>query len=309
MATLKIHFSWNIHKLKELFAGNGRPYNKNKFALLSLLIVASIATGIFIVNVINLVNSEAPVKTAPQATPVEAAPIQTVTRAAPVETAPIQTAPQAVPIETAPIQTAPAPKIEIIDRFTIDSYLYRAREHEINREYSKALTSYKNVLDIEENNFMVMNNISYIYLQLALYKESIKYSIMAINIYRDYVPALTNMGIVYAKIGDLLTAEHHFKHAMQLEPANQTVILNLALLHERQGRFPEAAESYLRLVKMANVSGALGLARVYEKEGQRTKAIMFYKKIYKSGLINVKTSAFVRHRIMILQNDQRKAGK
>ena len=342
MATHKLHIPVSLQKLWGIFADNGQSFNKNKLPIISLVLVASMALGIFVVNIIKLVNSDtsakttviterqappqiAPVETplvkvAPQAAPIEAAPIQTVPQAAPVKAAPVQTAIKAVPVKATSIQTAPpnrveekpaapAQKVESPDSFAIDNYLYRARGYEAKGEYSKALANYRKVLEIEKNNFIILNNVSYIYLQLDHIKESIEYSLRAINVNRDYVPALTNIGIAYAKTGDLSAAEYHLVRALKLEPANQDLILNLALLHERQDRFPEASEHYLKLVKLGNVSGALGLARVYEKEGRTAEAIKFYKNIYNNSSIDSKTRAFVRQRGFILQNKQMKTGQ
>lgn len=305
MATHKIHFPWNIQKLKGLLADQRQPFNKNKLPILALIFVASAALGIFIVNIIGLVNTT-PVKTTistgrQEAIPVERTavdPVQIAVQAAPAQTIAMQTAPT-LPVEKTP---APAEKAGSIERFTIDSYLYRAREYEMKGEYSKALASYHKVLDIEKDNFIVLNNISYIYLQLDLLKESLDYSLRAVKINRDYLPALVNVGIAYAKTGELESAEYHLTRALELEPANQDVRLNLALMFEREARFPEASEHYLKLVKFGNVSGALGLGRVYEKEGRTAEAITFYKKIYENNSVDKDTRVFVRKRIIVLQN-------
>jgi len=329
LKTDKIHTPWVIQAFSRLFAGNRRIVNKNKLDIFLLILIASAAIGIFIFNFIGLLTSDVRVA-APAAilSPVQNSIAMERTGADVLQTSGLSET-SAVPplIEEIPIvestksETAAAPplikekpavvsaKVEGTDRFTIDNHLYRAREYEMKREYSKALASYNKILDIEKSNFIVMNNISYIYLQLDLLKESIEYSIRAITINRDYVPALVNIGIAYAKIGELQSAEYHFARALKLDPANHDVTLNIALFYESQDMFPEASENYLRLVKSGNLNGALGLARVYEKEGRVAMAIKFYKNIYKSGSINVKTMAYVRQRILILQNKQRKTGK
>ena len=301
MTSEKTYFPLNIQKLKGLLADQGQPFNKNKLTILALIFAVSIALGIFIVNMIGLLNSSVPISTTTSIGIQKAVPIErpvTTTQTVHVKATSTETAP---PISVKE-KTAVTPKI---DRFTIDSHLYRARGYEIKGEYSKALASYQKVLDVEKDNFVVLNNISYIYLQLDLLKESIEYSLMAIKTNSDYVPALANLGIAHAKTGELESAEYHLARALELEPANQDVRLNLALLLEKEGRFTEAAENYSKLVKAGNLNGALGLGRVYEKEGKTAEAIMFYKDIYESGSIDNSTRSFARKRIIILRNKQR----
>jgi tetratricopeptide (TPR) repeat protein len=57
------------------------------------------------------------------------------------------------------------PQNENIHSSQRDAYLYSALKHEIKRDYSRALADYKKALEIDKNNFKIMNNIAYIYFQ------------------------------------------------------------------------------------------------------------------------------------------------
>ncbi|MBI5663815.1 MAG: tetratricopeptide repeat protein [Nitrospirae bacterium] len=197
---------------------------------------------------------------------------------------------------------SPAMKAESPDMHGVDAYLYKAREYETKGDYSKALVNYKKALEMDKNNYAVINNIAFIYLRLNLADESIRYSGMAVEINKDYTPALINLGIAYAKSGDLTNAQERLERAFILEPDNKNVVLNLAVLHERQGRMQEAGEYFSRLVKSEDMDGALGLARVYEKQGRREEAAKLYRSVHDHQSADDRMKSHARKRMIELNN-------
>ncbi len=182
----------------------------------------------------------------------------------------------------------------------IDAYLYSARNHEIKKDYSKALFDYRKVLELDKNNFTVMNNIAYILLQIGLINESIEYSQMAVNIKKDYVPALINLAVANARTGNTSAAETYLNSALMIEPDNQSVLLNCAVLYEKKGDYPSASEYFLKLNRLGNVTGSLGLARIYEKQDKKEEALKIYKNTYSLNSIDNETRQIVRQRIILL---------
>jgi tetratricopeptide (TPR) repeat protein len=191
-------------------------------------------------------------------------------------------------------------RIERIDTFERDAYLYAARDYELKKDYSKALSLYKKVLEIERGNATVINNIAYILLHLGLIEESIKYSQMAVDINKDYVPALINLGVAHTRLGKITAAEGYFKKAFALEPDNQSVIFNLAIFYEKQNDYGAASEYYTKLIRLGEIEGFLGLARVYEKEDRIEEALKIYQSIYSLDSIDDKTRILVDQRIFLL---------
>ncbi len=185
----------------------------------------------------------------------------------------------------------------------MDAYLYRAREDEIKGDYSKALTNYKKALELDRDNYAVMNNVAYIFLRLNLIDESIKYARMAVDINRAYAPALINLGIAYARSGDITSAEENLRSALGLEPDNQDVLMNLGILHERQDLLQEASEYFSRLVKLGSMDGPMGLARVYEKQGRIEEAVKLYRSVYENASADEMVKLRARQRIMVLKNN------
>ena len=51
----------------------------------------------------------------------------------------------------------------ILNASDIDAFLYSASELEMKKDYQGALANYKKALELDRNNYIVMNNIAYIY--------------------------------------------------------------------------------------------------------------------------------------------------
>lgn len=199
----------------------------------------------------------------------------------------------------------PAPEKKSQGTSERDAYLYNAREFETKKDYSNALASYRKALDKDKKNFNIMNNMAYIYLQLGLNEDSVIYSQMALEIDENYIPALINLGIAYAGSGNVTEAEDLLKRAAALEPDNQPVFFNLAVLNERQDKYDEASAYYSHLIKLGNAKGSLGLARIYEKQGMPEEALQLYKNVYALDSIDSSTKLQAKKRIYILLNAAR----
>jgi predicted Zn-dependent protease len=195
---------------------------------------------------------------------------------------------------------------KIRDESGIDAFLYSASELEMKKDYQGALANYKKALDLDRNNYMVMNNIAYIYLSLGLISESVNYSKKVLELNKDYVPALINIGIASAKSGDISAAGEYLDQALKLDPDNKNVLLNLAVLHELQMNYSRAFEYFSRLMRSGNVSGTLGLARIYEKQEKTEEALKLYRAAYADSSLDGKTRAEVKQRIIVLSNKAQK---
>ena len=160
-----------------------------------------------------------------------------------------------------------------------DLQLYLARSYENKKDYSKAFDSYKQILDVDPGNYLVMNNISSLLLHLEAFEEAIEYSEMALNIKKDYVPSLINLGIAYIKSGSLVAGEGYLLKVISIETSNKYALFNIALLYEKIGEYDKAYGSYQRLSKMKDYQGYLGLARIAEKQNRISDAIMFYREL------------------------------
>lgn len=181
-----------------------------------------------------------------------------------------------------------------------DSYLYSARKMEMKGNYLGALTKYKDALELDKDNFIVLNSIAYMYLQLNLLDDAIDYSLMALNINKGYVPALVNLAIANARSENFSDAEKYLYRANSLDPDNDYILINLAILNERQEKYEEALKHYTWLTGSGNAEGFLGKARIYEKLDKVQKALDIYRRIISSTSFDHKTRSHARKRIAVL---------
>ncbi|MBI4710608.1 MAG: tetratricopeptide repeat protein, partial [Nitrospirae bacterium] len=189
-----------------------------------------------------------------------------------------------------------------------NAYLYIAKDYESKKDYPKALAYYKKVLETDRYNFVVINNTAYILLNMGLVHESIKYSLIALELKKDYVPALINLGDAYARADNLPAAENSLNKAVTIEPDNQTASLNLAVLYEKQREYQKAFEYFSKLARMGNAHGFMGIARIYEKQGKTEEALKTYKNISSFSSVDADTKKMVEQRIELL-SEKLKSGK
>lgn len=141
-------------------------------------------------------------------------------------------------------------------------WLYLAQNYETKKDYPNAISSYKKVISLEPENFRAMNNIASILLSINSDQEAKVYLQKALWAKTDYVPALINMGIALARLGDAENAERYFSRVETLDAGNNHAILNLAILHEKQGRPVKARGYYTKLKQLGDLRGEAGIERI-----------------------------------------------
>lgn len=166
---------------------------------------------------------------------------------------------------------------EIISKQDKDVYLYAARTYEEEKNYQKALSSYRKVLTADPGNYMVMNNISSTLIHLGAYDEAIRYAQEALRVRKDYIYSLVNIGVAYSRLGKYREGEGYLQRVLLMEPSNRYALFNLGLLYEKDNAYDKARECFVRLSAMGDARGYLGLARIAEKQGRASEAINFYR--------------------------------
>jgi tetratricopeptide (TPR) repeat protein len=181
-----------------------------------------------------------------------------------------------------------------------DFALYTARAYEKQGKYHQAVSHYRDVLAMEPNNYAVMNNISSMLIHLGSYEESMQYAQKALEIRKDYVPSLVNLGIDYSCLGKASESESYFRKALTIEPANHYALLNLALLYEKQNAFDKADQYYTKLSREGDAQGYLGSARIAEKQNRIADAIHFYTMVKSAVNVDTQASNTANDRLMRL---------
>lgn len=181
-----------------------------------------------------------------------------------------------------------------------DMSLYMARTYEMQKNYRQALIHYKKVLAMEPNNYVVMNNIASMLINLGSYEEAIQHAQKALNVRRGYVFSLINIGISYGCLGKHSESESYLRKALVLEPTNHYALLNLGLLYEKQGAFDNADRHFRKLAEGENIQGYLGLARIAEKQKKVDEAIRLYRMALSVENIDPHTANMVNERLIQL---------
>ncbi|MFA4917055.1 MAG: tetratricopeptide repeat protein [Syntrophales bacterium] len=181
-----------------------------------------------------------------------------------------------------------------------DLYLYMARTFETEKDYQRSLSNYKKVLDIEPDNYLVINNISCALIHLGLYEEAIDYAKRAYSLRRDYTPSLINLGAAYGQLGNYRESEGYLLKALSMEPKNQVILLNLGLIYEKMDDLDKAGKYFIILSETGKIEGYMGLARIAEEQGRTADAVNFYKMAMSVDSAGSQTWDFVNERLLQL---------
>ncbi|MBI5212514.1 MAG: tetratricopeptide repeat protein [Nitrospirae bacterium] len=187
-----------------------------------------------------------------------------------------------------------------VDSANRDVYLYTARTYESGRDYQQALLNYKKALEIDPENYVIMNNISSVLIQIGSLEEAVGYAGKVLNIKKDYVPSLVNLGIAYIRLGNLTEGEGYLSKALSREPSNNYALQNLGILNERRGDNDRAYGYFSKLSDMGDIQGYLGVARIFEKQGRGSDAARIYREILSMNNIDTKIKKLVNDRLIQL---------
>lgn len=183
-----------------------------------------------------------------------------------------------------------------------DSALYAARNFEESGNLTQAIASYKKALQLDGRNYVIMTSLSGALIKTGAYAESVQYSRFALNTNRNYVPAMINLAIASIQLGNLTEGEQNLLRARSLEPANKSVLFNLALLYENQKKYQDAYGVYEKIAAANNGQGFTGMGRVLEKQGKRDEAKKLYRGILSSNTADAATKQYANERLIALGN-------
>jgi Tfp pilus assembly protein PilF len=179
----------------------------------------------------------------------------------------------------------------------IDVYLFAARTHEAKGEFKQALDYYTRALELDPTNYVVMNNISGVYIRLKFFSEALSFASKALDIKTNYTPSLINAGIAHVSLGNLAEGEGFLGRAATLDPSNKVALFNLAVLCEKQRNFDKAFENYYKLSQMRDIDGCLGAARILERQGRNSETARFYREILTIETASTSARQFANQRL------------
>ncbi|MEK6725259.1 MAG: tetratricopeptide repeat protein [Deltaproteobacteria bacterium] len=143
-----------------------------------------------------------------------------------------------------------------------EQHIYAAVGYEKGDDLLSAASEYNKALEIEPDNYRIINKIAALLIKMGRHDEAAGYLKNSLNIRSDYIPALVNSAIVSAKTGENIEAENSLLKAISIDGTSQSALLNIALLYEREKRYDQARDYFSRLRKLGDKNGELGMQRL-----------------------------------------------
>ena len=199
------------------------------------------------------------------------------------------------------LQQAERPGKHPVDNASRDALLLAARETEQRKEYRQSLLLYKKALELDPDNYRILNNIAGINIQTGNYPEGAAAAQSALKIRPDYLPALVNAGIAMARSGKDKEAAAEFARVLAIDPSHRNALYNLALLRERSGAYDDAAALSRKLLDAGDTQGFIGLGRIYEKQNKLNEARQVYHEVLSAPGVSGSVKGVARERLQLLE--------
>ncbi len=116
--------------------------------------------------------------------------------------------------------------------------------HACQGRFDKAIELTKLGLEKHPDNYLFLANLATFYSQIGELEQSLSY-IRACQAIKESPEGWARMGLIYWDMREYTEAEKCFKKALEFDPSNVNMHVNLALLHLMHGRFEEGFKEYL----------------------------------------------------------------
>ncbi|MCX8044746.1 MAG: hypothetical protein N3B18_11570, partial [Desulfobacterota bacterium] len=123
-----------------------------------------------------------------------------------------------------------------------DYYLYAGHSCEAKNDLAGALKWYKKALAFDQNDVRLLNKITCILLKMSLLDEAAFYAEKSLKVKKDYIPALVNAAIIYARQGKAEDASRFFEQAITIDNTHIDALYNAMLFYKQQGDYKRASE-------------------------------------------------------------------
>lgn len=148
---------------------------------------------------------------------------------------------------------------------------------------------YKNVLEIEPNNYSALNNISVAYNDIYKYDDAITNLNRAIKIKPDYALAYANRANSYNQLNDLKNSLKDAEIAIELDPNLEWAYSIKGNVLTKQGNFTEAERTLNKAIEINENSGVAYFNRgyFYEETKRHDDSIKDYFRAEELGFDNL----------------------
>ncbi len=134
---------------------------------------------------------------------------------------------------------------------------------------------FKKCLELDSENFQILNAISAILLQRKNFLEAEKYLSRCLKIQKDYLPALYNLAMVKQSLGEFKAAKKIYERILKLDEGFVNAWNNLGLIYKEEGDYKKALSCFKRVCELSPsyAKAFNNLAVIYEEldELQRAK--------------------------------------
>lgn len=199
-------------------------------------------------------------------------------------------------------------EVKTTEKTSTIKYLYnKALYLEGSGQFDAALNVYLSILNRGIQEARLYNSIGYLFIKKGRFQEAALYIEKSLEIKKNYLPGLINMGIVKSKTGNEKEAEDYFKRALQIEPDNPELLYNIGLIYEKRSDLKDAEGYYKKLTSIDSSlrwEGFLSLARIKEKSGQFNEAKTIYNRVMAEKDAPLNYKEFARARILTINNYQ-----
>ena len=119
------------------------------------------------------------------------------------------------------------------------------------KDYDQGIQFIEKSLQINNKNYSALNNLGNIFLELKKYPEAIEKYKKALNLNKNYTAAIYNLGNTYKAISEYKIALEYYSKAVISNPKFFDAYYDYAELLERTGRTEDALKYYSKLLKLS----------------------------------------------------------
>lgn len=119
------------------------------------------------------------------------------------------------------------------------------------KDYDQGIQFIEKSLQINNKNYSALNNLGNIFLELKKYPEAIEKYKKALDLNKNYTAAIYNLGNTYKAISEYKIALEYYSKAIISNPKFFDAYYDYAELLERTGRTEDALKYYSKLLKLS----------------------------------------------------------
>jgi protein O-GlcNAc transferase len=146
--------------------------------------------------------------------------------------------------------------------------------------FQKAEELYKEILDVQPDNFHALHYLGALYSQLGNYDFAVKYIKSALEVDSSDSHAHYNLGIALQGKGDLDEAASAYRRSLELDALNADALVNLGIIYREKGQIEDAVTCLRHALELNPALAAAynNLGIILKQKGLADEAIANFRK-------------------------------